>query len=75
MGGCRRSASLATSLLVNLNLLKRSSRHGIGCFWGYQDPEKHKLMGIINSLDVKEKSSDLTGDEFQQKTVARLNGP
>ena len=33
--------------------------------------QKHKLMGIINSLDVKEKSSGLISDEFQQKTVAK----
>jgi len=33
--------------------------------------QKYNMLGIINSLDVKEEASSLTSDEIQQKRVAK----
>ena len=35
--------------------------------------QKHKLLGIINSLNMKEESSGLTSDEIQKKIVAKAD--
>ena len=35
--------------------------------------QKHKLMGIINSLDMKEESSGLSSDELLQRTNAKAD--
>jgi len=41
-----------------------------GFFWDIKT-QKHYLVGIINSLDVKEESSGLTGDEIRPREVAK----
>jgi len=51
-------------------LSKKSSRNGTKVFRDIKT-KQYDILGIINSLDAKEKSNGLTSDEIHQRKVAK----